>query len=728
MIYLIDDKIRRQEDYGWKEEKFLEYQDIIIPIHSFEEYGKEEFIRQVLRGGNVVILHESFIESVDKDLKNQLKEYAEKNENFYLVFFSGSKSSRILKGNIAHIPVEIFYQNFGFFLEELKNGEINLQNLLYGKNKDIEEKLIKKLDEAREQMEDTLIETNNKNIFIASIIGREIEKIFDKEPSMEYFFYDKNDMRITDSYLDEKVKEWFSDEKYDYIFLPLCFGPTMSDFNGLRMALHIRCTDTKNQTTPIGLYGVADYKILLYSRYFDILKTQNVELIGYNKDSFKQAIEKKIKLLHKDDIPKELKKINLPIPNDYLDPHNIANEWALYRWATSLGIRNESLNRLFNKVNTNLYFKYLKTLYPIQRVNNSKKILVNLKKLNLKQRAKVLLIDDESSKGWKFIFKEIFKYVKNSTFNSFDNFSTTGTTADLIQEVKEKVEKEQIDIVILDFRLHQSDFITKSITEITGYKLLKEIKNINPGIQVIVFSATNKVWNLQALQKTGADGFILKESVENASLENFTELIIENFYETIELAFKKSFLKNFYESYFRIKSLLEPRKNYDKAEDPLDKNFVDEVLKLLEGGNNILVKGNLSDEDKILAFLMYFMVIENISNYLIDIENPEKNKDKYHFKFRKSEQYLMFFKEGEKGYEKTKERLESKRSLPWIQKLLNTVDYLNVSGGDISKISSLVQKRNNIIHANTLTGGKISIEVEDLINLYGLIMDCLENI
>lgn len=49
------------------------------------------------------------------------------------------------------------------------------------------------------------------------------------------------------------------------------------------------------------------------------------------------------------------------------------------------------------------------------------------------------------------------------------------------------------------------------------------IKKINPGIQVIIFSATNKVWNLQALQEAGADGFIIKESPENSIDPNFTK-------------------------------------------------------------------------------------------------------------------------------------------------------------------------------------------------------------
>ena len=46
-----------------------------------------------------------------------------------------------------------------------------------------------------------------------------------------------------------KLKMILLEEKYDNIFLPLCFGPTLSDYNGLRLATHIRCTDTPNNVS-----------------------------------------------------------------------------------------------------------------------------------------------------------------------------------------------------------------------------------------------------------------------------------------------------------------------------------------------------------------------------------------------------------------------------------------------------------------------------------------------
>lgn len=84
---------------------------------------------------------------------------------------------------------------------------------------------------------------------------------------------------------------------------------------------------------------------------------------------------------------------------------------------------------------------------------------------------------------------------------------------------------------------------------------MQEIKKINAGIQVIFFSATNKIWNLQKLQELGADGFIIKESPENSMNPDFTSETILQFKSTIETAFKKRFLKEVFIRCNEIKNI-----------------------------------------------------------------------------------------------------------------------------------------------------------------------------
>jgi DNA-binding NarL/FixJ family response regulator len=94
---------------------------------------------------------------------------------------------------------------------------------------------------------------------------------------------------------------------------------------------------------------------------------------------------------------------------------------------------------------------------------------------------------------------------------------------ELIKKVIQKVTVDDIDAVLLDFRLLPIDFTVDKIEEITGVKILQEIKKLTPGILVIIFFATNKIWNLQAYQDAGLDGFILKESLENSIDKDFTK-------------------------------------------------------------------------------------------------------------------------------------------------------------------------------------------------------------
>lgn len=49
-------------------------------------------------------------------------------------------------------------------------------------------------------------------------------------------------------------------------------------------------------------------------------------------------------------------------------------------------------------------------------------------------------------------------------------------------------------------------------SEYSGAKILDEIKSDNFGTQVIMYTASNKSWNMRELIGKGADGFYIKES------------------------------------------------------------------------------------------------------------------------------------------------------------------------------------------------------------------------
>jgi hypothetical protein len=150
MIYLIDDKEKRQNSFGWTKDILKKHADILQPIYNSIEL--DQLSENIFSNtSNCVLLHESFFEaSENKHQKNsiqirfELVSYANKNPNFLLGIFSGSKNSRVVENNIAHLPVSLVYQNLEYFILKYKNGAPQLKYLLFGRNPEIEKVLASK--------------------------------------------------------------------------------------------------------------------------------------------------------------------------------------------------------------------------------------------------------------------------------------------------------------------------------------------------------------------------------------------------------------------------------------------------------------------------------------------------------------------------------------------------------------------------------------------------------
>lgn len=739
MIYLFDDKKNRQADFGWNELRFLQNKESIVPIYVYTQVAEKPIREEMFSEGNVILFHESFFDNVlnnhkkaATEIRNSLSKYSIENKNFRVAYFSGSKHSRSIDKNIAHLPVSILYQNLEIFLQKEKQNVADLRHLLFGEYFEIEETLQLKLESANNQIEDSVEnEKPDSENFIAQTFDNDIERIFDNAKYETFFLDERHHNQITDTYLSEKIFEWLNEKEYDNIFIPLCFGPVLSDFNGLRFATHIRCTKSPNQLKPIFLYSFVDYTYLVNNEYFDILKTKNVFLIDYRKAAFSKAIKKSHPDLTTKELPNEIVKIKLTPPKNYEDNHGIANEWAIYRWASAINAIDEDIEKVIQKVDNQLYFKYLQTVYPISEIPE-----INEAQLRIKYSGfspKVLYIDDEADKGWYEIFCNILYDINKIDFDYLDAEFKGKTRNDIINISIEKIKNDDIDVVILDFRLHPDDFILIDIQQVTGLKLLKAIKEINPGIQVIIFSATNKVWNYQALQEAGADGFIVKESPEHSSNSHFTTQSIIEMVKSLEKLLTKTFLKKLFQELLILKSELIPRKNYKKSAKPLPKDFVDEVLNWLELSYNQL-NINLSQTNRTSAFLFMFSVLENLANRVICIDNPIQisvNPNRYNFEFRANSQPIKIFIEDQKSghYKKTIDPVASKyRGIPWTFKILNTLDYISQKRFSEKDLSNLINKRNNIIHANITTGDKTEIKIDDLKFLNNILFEGLRNV
>ncbi len=231
MIYLLDDKRNRQIDFGWSEKLFNVNRDWIRPVYSYQEVMSDNLIEKIFLPGNIVVFHESFFDNVFNDhkkssieIRKRLTAFAEIKNDFRVVYFSGSKNTRKITGNIAYMPVAEMYQNLDVFIDKLRSGDINLKYLLFGKNFRIEEILLDKLVAANNEFDSTIInmKSSSKN-FIIRTDQHYIEKMLENARYETFFLEEKHGYEVTEEYLSEIIALWFTNEEYDNLFIPLCF-------------------------------------------------------------------------------------------------------------------------------------------------------------------------------------------------------------------------------------------------------------------------------------------------------------------------------------------------------------------------------------------------------------------------------------------------------------------------------------------------------------------------
>ncbi len=511
--------------------------------------------------------------------------------------------------------------------------------------------------------------------------------------------------------------EGLNNVEVNSITIPISITENFLEFSGLRLAHHIRLTPNLSfRKTPIIIMGSLNEKQLLkLSSLANILLTPNVFYVNLSKYAF-DTIEKSVKNLELSDglsfdFNKYLDKVTINPPTNYEDSHSIANEWAIYRWAKTINASDESINRIEKNIENNLYFKYLQTIYPI-----SKSTIINADKLqiNYSGKPKILYIDDEAEKGWEEIFSYILGDINDLHFEILDiNYKET-TQENLIEGTLVKIKEEDIDLVILDFRLLPQDFQVNDISEVSGLKILKAIKKINPGIQVIIFSATNKVWNLEALQLAGSDSFILKELPENSIDKNLSSKLINSFLINIQTGLKRKFLKEAFLKLEIISSNLDASEYEDDTDYSLFIMHLKSQIKLVI---NATKKVTLLDSSTIdIVFLNCYNFLELFKdyylresnyNFILGIEQIEMNR--YRFSQGTALNQGQFIRNNRND------------NPSWFQTLASIlIDYFFVCEIDdraIFNLNKIKNKRNDYIH-----GKKKSFDQNELLLIIDLLI------
>jgi CheY-like chemotaxis protein len=414
---------------------------------------------------------------------------------------------------------------------------------------------------------------------------------------------------------DEDIHHWLIANKeivkgVEKLVIPVRLGDEDAEYMGLYIGLHIRLTKELEdfRFLPI-LFISEDSKDEILTNQINYRK-QKSGLLLFTKGSYllslfslESFIEGSILSIDEQILIEEILP-NLKIENTKDLGHQLANDWGAFRLAKFAGYK------LSINMPCSLYFKYKDIL-----TNNEIVPIVNNNIGLVSETCKAILIDDNANAGWsdtvEYILKrKIINPAKATSLKVLTTYEDAIKFSNYIE----------YDIVFLDLRLLKEEDRPNQIDNVesfTGTKILEAIKRVNQGIQVIIFTASNKVWNIEKLIEKGANGYYIKESPEYILSTKFSKDNYSEFLSTIKNCLIRKPLKNVYFISQNLSNSIAPLIKSKK----MDKDFGRSVLSYIELGNKIIESAK-TENDFAMSYLILFKCIELIKdNFTIKNNN-----------------------------------------------------------------------------------------------------------
>lgn len=487
-------------------------------------------------------------------------------------------------------------------------------------------------------------------------------------------------------------------DKISAIVIPINPREEDNDFIGLQIGMHIRLTKELGANRFLPLIFLSD---IAFENPNEILQEQILRqeseltsLLLFTGSTYFcspeeiQSVLPTIKGLTEEHYRKQfLPTLKLKQP---IATHSLANQWGAIQLARITG--NEiPENRRFDEIQKTLYFKYLTEIRKISSdSSHTKKTIQSANK-------KILLIDDEADKGWEDVLKLIFERAIITT-------QKVNTLGELTAE-KANFENGVYDLILLDLRLNPTEeekqtFIQSSkTTDYSGAEVLKKIKNLNPGNQVIIFTASNKAWNMKELMQAGyeADGYYIKESPEFYFDENFSSKNFENFKRESEKGLKKNYLRGLF---IGKKKIVEHLKEH-----PVD--IVQQIKAYLDLSLNNLKRAEI-DTEYAISYLLLFQILECLHDYFID-ETPSDFKEIKYKDGKGLKQFSLggkgvLYIKGESLKSQSDGRKRSDYNITYYDRFYNLmaiklkIQEEKVVGPYAQIAKNSIEKRNNFVH------------------------------
>jgi CheY-like chemotaxis protein len=375
-------------------------------------------------------------------------------------------------------------------------------------------------------------------------------------------------------FTDKEFHNWTSEilkNKIEKLIIPLNLNTEDPIGYALKIAMHIRLNyefELSKRNIPFIFLSDIRLDLIIKNYSFDsntnlnnLFFTKGVYLSSFDTEKIKDIIEKAESCLDVDTKFEILDRLKFS-PKATSGKHSLANAWGCFKLSQILNLKKElSENTNINEHLNTLYAKYLICL------NNAfeNKLLIDQNPLNFSNR-KILVIDDQSDEGWSLIYNKLF-FSSRATLTIIDPSKYKNSESKFFHDFQGFYNEclEQIgldwDLIILDLRLHPEleDLENQVLNpiELSGYKLLDAFLNNNRGYQIIISTASNKIWNINAALDRGAKSYYIKESPEyNYSLKE-TRQLYETLKKDVESCFKKNYLRTLFKETEELKSKIQ---------------------------------------------------------------------------------------------------------------------------------------------------------------------------
>lgn len=227
------------------------------------------------------------------------------------------------------------------------------------------------------------------------------------------------------------------------------------------------------------------------------------------------------------------------------------------------------------------------------------------------------MIDDEGSKGWDKVMEKIFQN---------QGYEITMNIVENEYDAKEEIEKNEFDLIFLDMRLHEKDYVETLPKKFSSFLVLEKIRCVeskNFTTPVILFTASNKIWNINTFLKAGADDYYVKENPIFSQDPTFAKENYERLLKGIERLLQLSKKRRI------VWSLIQGIKEQSE-ERIINDNIKERIYDKLKIGYGILFRKRTDFENKvflfnqeIVSFMIFWSILDEIAHDFLVMDSSK---------------------------------------------------------------------------------------------------------